>query len=1041
MSSHLRARPFEAYDGDDPFIFVSYAHLDFELVYPELDRIRKLGFNIWYDQGIEVGKNWTDQLAQRLSDCALVIFFITPNSALSRHCGNEVHFALDLEKPLLNIYLRPATLSPGQRMQLGAIQGIVKHELGDTEYADKLQATLQRLMSSRSAAEQTSDARAVRAGPSLPMGLVTLLDLDIFARHELETQLGDRFAELILRLRSRVRDVIARHSGYQIDMHGDNCFAAFISAHDGMLAAIDIQQAVRQEEWPCGLRVKVRIGLHTGQPSLADNQYFGEDVSRVRLIVAAANPGQILLSSAARAQMPAIQLPEGTELRDLGSHRLRGLPYPEVLYDLSVPGLDRSFGPIATLTNRPTNLPRALSSFVGRSVALTRIADILKREETRILTLTGPGGTGKTRLAIEAARMAEQNFIDGVFLVELDAVTDPERMIPAIAEALGIKELLGKTLYESLVYRLSDARMLLVLDNFEQIVEGASQLPKLLHESPGLKLLVSSRESLRLQLEREYAVEPMQLPVPDDAQDIDRMGRIESVQLFLERVREFKADFALTPENARAVASICVRLDGLPLAVELAAARLKFLSPQALLQDLERSLDVLKSKSRDLPERQRTLYSTVEWSYKLLDPVERELFGCLSVFRSGFSLSAAQLVTAVVHHAGFLADSIESLVSKSLLKTDPDQIEPRFWMLETIREFGARALEESGETYRISENHARYYVELAESQAPGLIGRQQRQCVTRLLADNNNLRRALDWSLEQGRADFIARMFHALKWMWLTQGHFTETRERVAKALERFGSAEDSREKALIHETAAWVDVLSGDYAASAPNLEICHGIYMTFGDEADLGRTRLLLGLARMATGAAGGLDMCVQAVEAFRRIGDDYYLALSNITVGICHLFQGEAQEAEKYWQQALEILRRIGNSYWPGQILQNLGHFRLQANDWPGAFKLFMESLELAREFDYPIVSNLAVAGMGGVAVLRGRHADAARLFGAVEHAMAKLGIKFEPLDQAQMDNYLAMVTEALPEADFKAAIYEGANWSEQQIRAAAQAVERD
>ncbi len=1027
--------PFKAYDGDEPFIFVSYSHKDSEIVFPELLQLKSLGFNVWYDEGIKVGQNWTDELAQRLNQCALTIYLVTPSSVLSRHCSNEVHYAIDLEKPMLVVHLRPAALPPGQRMQLGTIQGIIKHELSETEYSAKLTEAVSSLMSA-AAIEQNEVTEVGR--PVLPMGMVTMLRLDIVGNHELALEYGDRLTDIILRLRHITRETIRSFNGHEIEIQGDVCFVAFSAALNGVLAAIEIQRACQQESWPMGATVKVRMGLHTGQPVLADNRYFGVDVQRAVNIATIAVGGQILMSAATCENLSEQGIPADVTIRDLGSHRLKDMPYPEVLYDLSIPGMDDSFEPIASLTNRPSNLPKALSSFIGRKRELAEITKILRNEGTHILTLTGPGGTGKTRLSIEAARQLEGDFTDGVFMIHLAAVTDPDRVVPAIAETLGVKEYAGQSLLQSLMNRLSGTCTLLVMDNFEQIVEGATELLDLLQGCPNLKLLISSRELLHLQLEKEYHVNPLQLPGTDAALDISQLESVESVQLFIERVREFRQDFTLSEDNARTIADICIKLDGLPLALELAAARLNILSPQGLKENLDRSLDVLKSKSRDLPDRQRTLRSTVEWSYNLLDESERALFRQLSVFSGGFTIPAAQIVLAEYCDSFEIIEGIESLVNKSLLKRDPEQIEPRFWMLETIREYGLNKFDEDPDRQQIKESHSRYFLDLAESLAPGLTGHRQRQCVARLLADSANLGTVMHRSIENNDADLTGRMFQALMWMWIPRGQFTECRLWVKLAMDSFKELEPCRATAVIHETSAWADAMAGDYQAAVPNLEICQDIYSKDGDEADRARTGLLLGVARAEMQIPGGMDLCMAGVDTFQALNNDYYLAMGKISVGIIHLYSGEFLEAIDSLEDALQTFREIGNSYWPGQLLQNLAHFRLQADNWQGAIDLLNESMEIARKFDYPIVANLAIAGMGAVAVVRDKPLEAARLFGSVQASLDKLGVTFEPLDQAEMDKYLAMTRDKLSADSFQAAFHEGSIWNEQETRAAALAI---
>ena len=1023
-------KPFKAYSGDDPFIFVSYSHADDELVYAELSRLNELGFKVWYDEGIQAGVQWTDQLAQRLSDCALAVYFITPNSVLSRHCGNEVHYALDLEKPVLVIHLKQAALPPGQRLQLGQIQGIMRHELSDAEYAEKIQKSLRELMSTAVAPAQKPHAQ-----PSLPMGVVTLLRLDIVGAHDLANTLGNAFSSVILRLRGIVSRITREAGGFEIEMRGDACFAAYTTADAALVAAIAIQRACGVEDWPGGHVVSVRMGLHTGQPRLAEQQYYGVDVHRVMHIADIADAGQILLSAVTRDSLQDGVLEDGVQIRDLGSHRLRDMPYPEVLFDLDIPGLNEDFEPVDSLTNHPSNLPTALSSFVGRRQELEDIRRAIQRLDTRILTLTGPGGIGKTRLSIEAARGLGTVFPNGLYLVRLAAINDPALIIVTIAETMGVKEMPGMTPLQSLVNKLGDKQILLVIDNFEQVVAGATDLLQLVQECPGLRVIVSSREPLHLQLEREYPVEPLELPALDPARRDKPLSEFESVRLFVERVQECKPGFQLSQENQEAVVEICRKLDGLPLALELAAARMNILTPAALLDNLENSLRVLKSRSRDLPDRHRTLHSTVSWSYDLLEEDEKDVFRRLTVFRGGFSLQAAQLVLQDYHAPFDLLDIVDFLLQKSLLKFNDKGIEPRYWMLETIRQFGAQELDGDAEQAAVREAHAKFFADFAESLAPGLIGSPQRQCVTSLLEDNENLRASMGHFLATQDAGGFSSLLKSLWWLWIPLGRFTEGWDWVDRAQAEFPSLDDSREKALILETGAWLAMLSGDYPRALPDLEKCLLIYQQSDDLTDLTRVQIALCVSRSVMAVEGAAELGAAALQTLQKLDDPYLHALAHIAIGINDLMVGNFPDAAEALQEALKRFREIGNSYWPGHQLQNLALFSLAEGDWETAVPLLVEALDLAREFDYPMINNMAVSAMAGVAVVRGRFMEAAQLFGAVQGSLDRIGVGFEPPEQEAMDSFSAVAVEQLGETAYRQAFNQGALFSELEIQTAA------
>lgn len=1026
----MTEKPFKAYGGNDPFIFASYSHADDALVYPELRRLENLGYKVWYDEGIQAGGQWTEQLAQRLSDCALAVYFITPNSVLSRHCGNEVHYALDFEKTVLAIHLKPATLPPGQRLQLGGIQGIFRHQISEAEYVAKIQQALSELMPTAVARTPSPQTR-----PNLPMGEVTLLHLDIVGAHDLVNTLGNTFSSVILRLRGMVSRITRDMGGFEIEMRGDACFAVYTSADAALGAAIAIQRACSVEDWPGGHVINVRMGLHTGQPRLAERQYYGVDVHRVFQIADIANAGQILLSSVTRESLQDGVLEGGVRLRDLGSHRLCDMPYPEVLFDLDIPGLNDDFAPVNSLTNYPSNLPTALSSFIGRRQELKDIRLAIQQPDTRILTLTGPGGTGKTRLSIEAARGLGGLYPNGLYLIKLAAISDPALIILTIAETIGIKEMAGMTPMQSLVKKLGDNKTLLVIDNFEQVVAGATDLLQLVQECPGLRVIVSSREPLHLQLEREYPVEPLELPAHEPAQRDKPLSEFESVRLFEERVQECKPGFQLSQQNQEAVVGICRKLDGLPLALELAAARMSILTPAALLENLNRSLGVLKSRSRDLPDRHRTLNTTVRWSYDLLEEDEKAVFRRLTVFRGGFSLEAAQLVLQDYHDPFDLLDTIDFLQSKSLLKFNDKGIEPRYWMLETIRQFGVHELDGDSEQAAVHEAHAWFFVDYAESLAPGLVGWQQKQCVTSMLEDNENLRTSMEYFLATRDAGGLSSLLKSLWWLWIPMGRFTEGWDWVERAQAAFPKLEDSREKALILETGAWLAMLSGDYPRALPDLESCLLVYQQFGDLTDLTRVQIALCVSRSVMAVEGAAELGAQALQTLQGLEDSYLHGLAHVAIGVNNLMNGNFPDAAESLQEALKRFREIGNSYWPGHQLQSLALFSLAEGDWESAAPLLIEALDLAREFDYPMINNMAVSAMAGVAVVRGQFPEAAQLFGAVQASLDRIGVGFEPPEQEAMDSFSAVAIEQLGETAYRQAFNEGALFGEQEIQTAA------
>jgi predicted ATPase/class 3 adenylate cyclase len=505
---------------------------------------------------------------------------------------------------------------------------------------------------------------------SPPTGTLTFLFTDIEGSTKLWEHHPEAMQLALARHDGILRDATEQHDGYVFKTVGDAFCCAFRTAPDALKAALEIQRRLLSEEWEVSSPLRVRMALHTGAAEERDGDYFGPPVNRVARLLPAAYGGQVLLSLPAQ-ELVRDQLPTGTTLRDLGEHRLKDLFRPERVFQLVSPDLRSEFPPLRTLDAYRNNLPLQPTPLVGREKEVAQVCDLLRGGETRLLTLTGPGGIGKTRLALQAAADLLEDFTDGVYFVALATLTEAELFFSAVAETLGVKETAEQPLDESLKDYLSERRLLLLLDNLEQVLGAAPAVSELLSAAAGLKVLVTSRTPLRLYGEKEYAVPPLSVPDVRHLPDLKALSQYEAVRLFIERAKSAKVDFEVTDENAPAVAEICVRLDGLPLAIELAAARIKMLPPKAMLQRLSSRLKLLTGGARDLPARQRTLRATIEWSFALLDEGEQLLFACLAVFSGGRTLEA---IEAICDAGGDLPmdafEGISSLVDKSLLRQE-----------------------------------------------------------------------------------------------------------------------------------------------------------------------------------------------------------------------------------------------------------------------------------------------------------------------------------------------------------------------------------
>jgi predicted ATPase/class 3 adenylate cyclase len=570
-----------------------------------------------------------------------------------------------------------------------------------------------------------------------PTGTVTFLFTDIEGSTRLLQALGrDQYAEALREHQRLLREVWERHDGYEVDTEGDAFFVAFAQATDAVAAAADAQRALAAADWPEGHELRVRIGIHSGEASERDGRYVGIAVHRAARIAAVAHGGQVLVSEATRT-LSSDERVAGMSLRGLGLHRLKDFDEPVAIYQL---GEVESFPPLKTISN--TNLPRPASSFVGREREIAEVVALL-RDGVRLVTLSGPGGSGKTRLAIEAAMELVGEMTAGVFWVGLATVRDAALVTEAIAQTLGARD--------DLVDHIGSRQLLLVLDNLEQVIDAAPELVAVLTGCPNLQLVVTSRELLGVQAETDYAVPPLAAP--------------EAVELFCVRAQ-------LDPDST--IAELCVRLDNLPLAVELAAARTRVLTPAQILDRLTQRLDLLKG-GRDADPRQQTLRATIAWSHDLLGDAEQGLFARLAVFAGGCTLEAAeQVIDADI-------DTLQSLVDKSLVRHSGG----RFWMLETIREYAVERLDESREAATIRRGQAEFFVALAEELELSSRTGDQPALFERLSADNANLRQAVEWARDSGDVELELRLVTALWAYWFARGYVSEGRRWLEDALAR----------------------------------------------------------------------------------------------------------------------------------------------------------------------------------------------------------------------------------------------------------------
>ena len=901
---------------------------------------------------------------------------------------------------------------------------------------------------------------------SPPTGTVTFLFTDIEGSTRMWEHDAPAMQAALARHDELLRRAIEERGGYVFKTVGDAFCCAFPTAPDALEAALQAQRVLFAEEWGIEGGVRVRMGLHTGVAEESDGDYFGPPVNRVARLMSAAHGRQVLLSLSAQ-ELVRDQLPTRTSLRDLGEHRLKDLFRPERVFQLLASGLPSEFPPLRTLDAYRNNLPLQPTQLVGRQKEIAEVCERLSRPEVRLLTLTGPGGTGKTRLGLQAAAELTEEFEHGAFFVSLAAISEPQLVVGAVAGALGVKEAGGLPLLESLENYLGEKHILLMLDNFEQVLEAAPMVTELLSAAPYLMVLATSRIPLRLYGEHEYAVPPLALPDPEQLPPVERLSQYEAVRLLVERSQAAKADFSVTNENAAAVAEICHRLDGLPLAIELAAARIKLLTPQAMLARLGNRLKLLTGGARDLPQRQQTLRSTIEWSYGLLEEGEKVLFARLSVFAGGRTLEA---IEAICDAEGDLPvevlDGLTSLVDKSLLKQEEGVGgEPRFVMLETIHEFAREKLKESVEAEEIKRVHAQYFLTLAEETYPELKGPDQLEWLERLEAEHDNMRAAISWALERKEAELAIRQGGALWRFSLVRGHYAEGRRWLEEALAIDGG-ESLESRAMALAGAGTLASEQGDLdwakeaceeglkllaheAREASEANLCllaclgwvkwrreeHGqATQLFEESLALSRemsdtwwlASFLQGLATVSYSQGGferATELYEQSMDLFREQGDKRGLAISLGNLAMLVYSQGDLGRAAKLTEEAVALLRELGTRGGVSMGLYNLGWIALLQDDLGRAANLYRESLSLSWDSGLnPLVQN-ALEGLACVAGAKGEADRAARLWGAAQALHETKGIPRDADFLAEADARTSAVRSGMGEGAWKEAWRKG------------------
>jgi predicted ATPase/class 3 adenylate cyclase len=851
----------------------------------------------------------------------------------------------------------------------------------------------------------------------LPSGTITFVFTDIEGSTRLVEELGPGWADVLSKHRQMLRRAFRRHDGIEMGTEGDSFFVVFPLAPAAVAAVVEAQRGLASARWPADGEVRVRIGLHSGQARVVGSDYVGIDVHRAARIGAAAHGGQIVISESTMALVER-DLPAGVEVQDLGRHWLKDLPAQEHLYQLVVPGLPSEFPPLRTTDRIAGNLPVALTTFVGRGREVDAVSDLLRT--SRLVTLVGPAGTGKTRLVIESAGRVAPEFRDGVWFVGLESVADPSQVPAAVAAAVKVREVGGKPAAAVLVDHLRTRQCLLVLDNFEHLLDAGPFVTDLLAAAPNLSIITTSQVELQLSGEQLYPVAPL-----------DIRGAIDSdaARLFIDRARSAVPDFVVTPENAAAIAEICARLDGLPLAIELAAARVRGLGINEVTRRLDRRLSLLSTGPRDAPDRHRTLRAALAWSHELLGQDEAVLFRSLGVFSGGASLAAIERICAgdpSGEQRTAVSDPIatlDELVRHSLVRADVTPVAIRYLLLETIREFASERLDESGEAPAIHRRHAEWCAEFLESIAPR--ARLRPGEVRAAAPEVDNILSALEWAAEAGEVDLGLRICGSAWRVW-------ERGQRLRDGLawtQRFLALEqpeaDASHRIRSLEAAGAIAYWLGDGTAAVNAYRDRLALAERHGPANEVADARLDLYFGLSVVGQmAAARDELARAHSSFEAIQDRLGVARCRWAESSLLLMDHRASESCDGLREVLVVFRDHGDVNYEGLTMGSLAICSLAMGDLVGADRWFRQALSLAES-----TSTVgAITGLGAWSQLLGRIGYpqlAARLQGAYEALSETYGITMARGLREVIDLLLreSVPMEQLPEEERRHLFEEG------------------
>jgi predicted ATPase/class 3 adenylate cyclase len=893
----------------------------------------------------------------------------------------------------------------------------------------------------------------------LPTGTLTLFFTDIEGSTRLLQQLGDRYAGVLRDCRRLLRTAFQLGNGYEVDTQGDAFFVVFERAVDAVTSAITAQRALFTNGWPDEVQVRVRIGIHTGEPQLAEEGYVGLDVHRAARIMGAAHGGQVLLSQSTRDQVVR-DLPAGVGLQELGQFHLKDITGLQELFQVVVPDLPSDFPPPSALSSlHPIqNLPSPSTSFVGREEEVAMVCERLRRLDVRMITLMGTAGVGKTRLSLQVAARLTDLFVDGVCFVPLDQVSELDGVVPALAQALNIQEEKGHSLFEQVKTILRGQSLLLILDNFEHVLPARRVISDLLATCPGLKALVTSRVMLHLQAEHLFEVHPLAVPELAHLLDLSVLLHNASVSLFAQRAQAVQPNFQLTEANAAAIAEICRHLDGIPLAIELAAARIRYFSPQALLANLEKGLAFLQVSTQDIPERQKTLRGAIAWSYDLLQGSQPRVFRRLAVCVSGITMEAAERIcTAAGAIEGSILEALEALVDQSMLQQQElQQGEVRFWLLQTLREYGLELLSQAGELEVTQTAYAEYYLSWIEQIMPLLVGAEQADWLDRLDREYENVRAALEWlleraRLEQVRAEQALRLCIALMVFWEVRGHISEGLAFLERALAVGHEVEATIRAQALHD-AGFLALMLDDNTRAEAFLRESQLLFRESGDKAGMANILRLQGtLAQVKNSYKIARRLLEEALAVYRERGDIHKMvatrdSLAQVAISQCDysrarllleenlasyralgeqyntayplyllaralfLSRGEHSKAQLMAEESLSLFREMGNGRLAAHARNLLGQILLMEEEDIGARSMLEESLITLRTIGDRSGTAEVLINLGRLAAYRGDNKAALARYEESWSLLQTIGAK--ELSAACLEGYGGIISQDAP-----------------------------